>query len=52
MVRGIRLSRAGSAQEFVEKTNYQNLRYLLLKAKRLAVSNTKFIALTSVKKVA
>jgi hypothetical protein len=31
---------------------YQNLRYLLLKAKRLAVSNTEFIALTSVKKVA
>jgi hypothetical protein len=27
-------------------------RYLLLKAKRLAVSNTEFIALTSVKKVA
>jgi hypothetical protein len=31
---------------------HQNLRYLLLKAKRLAVSNTEFIALTSVKKVA
>jgi transposase len=31
---------------------YQNLRYLLLKARRLAVSNTEFIALTSVKKVA
>lgn len=31
---------------------YKNLRYLLLKAKRLAVTNLKFIAVSSVKKVA
>jgi len=31
---------------------YQNLRYLLLKAKRLAVTNTEFIAVCSVKKAA
>ena len=31
---------------------YKNLRYLLLKAKRLAVSNIEFITLTSMKKVA
>jgi transposase len=31
---------------------YTNLRYLLLKAKRMAVTNTEFIAVTGVKKVA
>jgi len=31
---------------------YKNLRYLLLKAKRLAVTNVEFIAVRSVKKVA
>jgi hypothetical protein len=31
---------------------YKNLRYLLLKAKRLAVTNTEFIAVCSVKKAA
>ena len=31
---------------------YKNLRYLLLKAKRLAVTNVEFIAVCSVKKVA
>jgi transposase len=31
---------------------YKNLRYLLLKAKRLAVSNVEFIAVHAVKKVA
>jgi transposase len=31
---------------------YKNLRYLLLKAKRIAVMNVEFIALRSLKKVA
>ena len=31
---------------------YQNLRYLLLKAQRMAVTNIEFIAVRSVKKVA
>ena len=31
---------------------YKNLRYLLLKVKRLAVSNVEFIAVRSVKKAA
>jgi len=31
---------------------YQNLRYLLLKAKRIAVMNLEFIAVSTVKKVA
>ena len=31
---------------------YQNLRYLLLKVKRLAVTNVEFIAIRSIKKAA
>jgi hypothetical protein len=31
---------------------YQNLRYLLLKVKRLAVTNVEFIAVRSLKKAA
>jgi hypothetical protein len=31
---------------------YQNLRYLLLKAQRMAVTNVEFIAVRSMKKVA
>jgi transposase len=31
---------------------YQNLRYLLLKVKRIAVTNTQFIAITATKKAA
>ena len=47
------LRRAGNIRMLINRgRGYQNLRYLLLKAKRLAVSNTEFIALTSVKKVA
>jgi hypothetical protein len=31
---------------------YQNLRYLLLKSKRIAVTNVEFIAVSTVKKAA
>ena len=31
---------------------YRNLRYLLLKAKRMAVTNTEFIAVTTMRKAA
>jgi hypothetical protein len=31
---------------------YQNFRYLLLKAKRMAVTNTEFIAVNTIKKAA
>jgi hypothetical protein len=33
-------------------SGYQNLRYLLLKAKRIAVTNVEFIAVSTVKKAA